>query len=144
MVAPKRFSIIKPTIETPFHIDFAWWKENDNNWRVFLLDYLCSEHQKVFENSSDDQLIDWVDPETAEIHRMDGLQHVLMSHCAKQPGFVTINTALVDAVFRTFLSSGNTPLTPNQLAGLVEQPSMKILQTLGGSRVYKGIRPIIS
>lgn len=144
MVAPKRFSIIKPTLETPFHIDFAWWKENDNNWRVFLLDYLCTEHQKVFENSLDDQLIDWVDPETAEIHRMDGLQHILMSHCAKQPGFVTINTALVDAVFRTFLSSGNTPLTPNQLAALVEQPSMKILQTLGGSRVYKGIRPFIS
>lgn len=143
MVEAKKYSIIKPTIDTPFHIDFEWWKSNDNNWRVFLLDYLCQEHQKVFENSDDDILIDWVDPETAEIHKVDGLQNILMSHCARQPGFVTINTAIVDAVFRIFLSNGNTPLSPAQLSLLVEQPAQKILQTFGGFQIYKGIRPYI-
>jgi len=144
MVMPKKFSIIKPSADTPFHIDFAWWKENDNNWRIFLLDYLCPEHQKLFENTTDEELIDWVDPMTAEIRRTDGIQHVLMSHCAQQPGFVTINTAMVDAVFRIFLSNGNTPLTPAQLSEMVAQPASKILQTFGGFRIYKGIRPYIN
>ena len=36
----KKFSLVKPSIETPFHIDFEWWKETDSNWRVFLFDFL--------------------------------------------------------------------------------------------------------
>jgi hypothetical protein len=32
----QRPSLIKPNLNTPFHIDFSWWKENDNNWRIFL------------------------------------------------------------------------------------------------------------
>ena len=29
VVEDKRFSLVKPTVNTPFHIDFEWWRQND-------------------------------------------------------------------------------------------------------------------
>ena len=137
----KKFSIVKPTVDTPFHIDFSWWKQHDNNWRVFLVSCLCPEHKPLFEEQSEEVMIDWVNPETAEVTSLDGLQHTLMSHCAKQPDFLASEIPLVDLVFRVFLTNGNTPLSPAELAQQLNQPSSKILQTFGGMRVYRGIRP---
>jgi hypothetical protein len=141
MSEPKKFSIIKPTLDSPFQIDFDWWKTNENDWRVFLIDYLCPEHKELFQNADAEKLIDWVDKDTGEVHSLDGIQHTLIAHCAKEPGFVSINTALVDAVFRTFLANENKPLSPNELSILIQQPANKILLTFSGIQVYKGIRP---
>ncbi len=141
MSEPKKFSIIKPTLDSPFQIDFDWWKTNENDWRVFLIDYLCPVHKELFQNADTEKLIDWVDKDTGEVHSLDGIQHTLIAHCAKEPGFVSINTALVDAVFRTFLANENIPLTPNELSILIQQPASKILLTFSGIQVYKGIRP---
>ncbi len=137
----KRFSLVKPTTHTPLHIDFDWFKESDNSWRVYLRGYLCPEHQKTFAETANNEKIDFVDVETAEVHTVDGLQHILMSHCAKQPEFITDNTAMVDAVFKVFLANGNQPLTAEQLAEIIHKPPMTILRTLTGPKVYKGLRP---
>lgn len=137
----KRFSLVKPTVNTPFRIDFDWWKQHDTNWHVYLFSYLCPEHLSVFADADQDIRIDTVDPETAEIHTYDGLLHVLMSHCARQPDFVTNNTALVDSVFRVLLSNGNKPMTPAELGAAINRPPETILRTLAGLTVYKGIRP---
>ena len=135
-------SLIKPKLTSPFQIDFDWWKRNDRDWRVYLRSFLCEEHQRMFENLDNDEIIDWVDPKSAEVKQVDGLQHVLISHCAKQEGFLTRNMALVDAVFRVFLSNGNKPLTPQELGELLNRPATTILRTFSGLRVYKGIRPV--
>lgn len=137
----KRFSLIKPTIKTPFHVDFAWWKQHDNNWRIFLQSVLCPEHQKAYADVQVGQDIDWIDPETAEVTTVDGLQHVLITHCARQPGFVNEHTAMVDAVFRTLMANGNTPMTPQELGQRLGRPPETILRTLASGAVYKGIRP---
>lgn len=142
MSESKKFSLVKPTIDTPFHIDFEWWKQHDSNWKVYLHSCLCTEHQAAFANLEYDlSFIDYVDPETAEIHTIDGLQHTLITHCAKVPGFITNHTALVDTVFRTFMVNGNTPMTPNQLGGQIDRPPETILRTFAGATIYKGIRP---
>jgi hypothetical protein len=52
-------------------------------------------------------------------------------------------TALVEAVFRTFLANGNSPLSSQQLAERLGRPANTILVTLSGARVYRGIRPIL-
>ena len=39
-------SLLKPGIQTPFHIDFAWWEQNDRDWHVYLRSLLCAEHQR--------------------------------------------------------------------------------------------------
>jgi len=135
------FSLIRPTLDTPYHIDFDWWKDHDNNWRIFLKNCLCAEHQLAFENQPESGIIDWIDPVTAQIQQVDGLQSTLMTHCAKEPGFLTMNTAMIDAIFRVFLSNGNTPLTPGELADKIGKPAETILRTISGIQVYKGIRP---
>jgi hypothetical protein len=102
---------------------------------------LCAEHQEAFANMEEGQSIDWVDPVTAEVKPVEGVQNALMTHCVKQPGFLTQQTALVEAVFRLFLSNGNAPMTSKDLGATLNRPAETILRTLAGPRVYKGIRP---
>ena len=135
-------SLVKPSLQTRFHIDFDWWRQNENDWHVHLAGLLCQDHRESFANMSGDSLIDFVDPETAEVRPMDGLQQIILSHCARQPGFVTGQTQLVEAVFRTFLSNGNSPLSATELAERLGRPANTLLVTLSGTRVYKGIRPL--
>jgi hypothetical protein len=139
----KRISLVKPTIHTRFHIDFDWWSQNDRDWRVYLRGYLCPEHQVSLANVDLFDLVDWVDPETAEVHQVDGLQNVLITHCAKQPSFITQHSTLVDSVFRLFLTNGNTPLSPEELAEELGRDANLLLRTLSGPRVYKGLRPCL-
>jgi len=137
----KRHALLKASIDTPFQIDFDWWQQNENDWHVHVRSVLCEAHQQMFAEAENDQQIDWIDPETAEVRPLDGLQHVLMSHCAKQEDFLTMNSALVDGVFRVLLSRGNAPQSPRQLAELLGKTPEIILKTITGPRVYKGIRP---
>jgi hypothetical protein len=141
LIDNKRISLVKPSLQTCFHIDFDWWRQNDRDWRVYLRSYLCSGHQKAFSNLDEFVQMDWVDPETAEVTRVDGLQHELITHCAKQAGFITQQTALVDGVFRTFLANGNQPLTPEELSQILGRPALTILKTLSGLKIMQGIRP---
>ena len=137
----KRFSLVKPTLDTRYHIDFDWWKQSDRDWRIYLRNFLCPEHQEAFADVDVSEQVDWVDPETAEVQRVDGLQNILITHYAKQRSFITQHTTLVDSVFRIFLSNGNIPMTPEELAEQLGRDSRVILRTLSGPRVYKGIRP---
>ncbi|MBI4762821.1 MAG: hypothetical protein ACOYYF_16055 [Chloroflexota bacterium] len=138
----KRTSLVKPTSKTPFHIDFDWWQKNERDWHVYLRSLLCAEHQQVFASMEEGQTIDWVDPLTAEVKPVDGVQNTLMTHCAKQPDFLTEQTALVEAVFRLFLTNGNLPMSSEELGARLNRPAMTILRTLTAGRVYKGIRPV--
>lgn len=140
----KRTSLIKPSVDTPFHIDFDWWKKNERDWHVYLRSLLCAEHRDAFANAEEGQMIDWVDPLTAEVKPVEGVQNTLMSHCVKQPDFLTEQTALVEAVFRLFLTNGNVPMSSGELGDRLNRPAATILRTLTGGRVYKGIRPVSS
>lgn len=138
----KRASLIKPNVDTPFHIDFDWWKKNERDWHVYLRSLLCAEHREAFANADEGQMIDWVDPATAEVKPVEGVQNTLMTHCVKQPDFLTNQTALVEAVFRLFLTNGNIPMSSEELGSRLNRPALTILRTLAGARVYKGLRPV--
>ena len=142
MMDEKKHSLIKPSVDTPFIIDFEWWKKHDHNWRVYLHSCLCEEHQAQFQEMEDDSLYDFIDMETGEVTKIDGLQYVLISHCAKQENFITPNTAVVDSIFRLLLTNGNKPMTSAELSDKINRPAQTILRTLTGPRVYKGIRPV--
>lgn len=140
----KRISLVKPSVETRFHIDFDWWIKNDQDWRVYLRSNLCPEHQLAFMDRNFEEQIDWIDPQTAEVRRVDGMQQILITHCARQPGFIPEHAALVDSAFRVFLANGNQPLSSLELGERLNRPPQTILKTLSGIRVYKGIRPCLT
>jgi hypothetical protein len=136
---------IKPGVNTPFHIDFPWWERESRELRIYLQSHLCAEHRAQFQSIEQTEMIDWVDPDTAEVQQVDGLQHVLRTHCAQQPGYLEEHTSLIDAIFRVFLANGNSPLTSAELAERIGRKGQgqTILKTLSGGRVYKGIRPVV-
>ena len=134
-------SLLKPTSKTPFHIDFEWWKKNERDWHIFLRSLLCAEHQEVFANMEEDERIDWIDPQTAEVRQVDGVQHALISHCALLPEFSNERTAMVEAVFRIFLVNGNIPMSAEELGQRLSRSADIILKTIAGPRVYRGLRP---
>ncbi|MCD4686365.1 MAG: hypothetical protein K8S97_10550 [Anaerolineae bacterium] len=136
---------VKSTLETQFHIDYEWWDREGRELRVYLLSHLTPEQRGLFAGQTDASAenIDWVDPVTAEVRKIDPLQRAL--HEASQgEDFITPRTSLVDAVFRVFLANDNTPLTPIELGERIGRPPMTILRTLAGRNVYKGIRPIMT
>jgi hypothetical protein len=142
MTEVKRVSLVKPSTDTHFHIDFEWWRQNENDWHVHLRSSLCPLHQNMFSDWKD-TFIDWIDPQTAEVVQMDGLQQVLMTHCAKEPDFLTAHTMLVDGVFRALLAHGNKPMSSKELGERLGKSPDIILKTISGPRVYKGIRPVL-
>jgi hypothetical protein len=136
-------SLLKPNTKTTFHVDFDWWKQNERDWHVFLRSLLCPVHQEAFASIEEGQTIDWIDERTAEVRPVEGIQHALMSHCALQTDFLGERTALVEAVFRTFLVNGNTPMSSEDLAVRLKRPADTILRTLAGPTVYRGLRPLL-
>jgi hypothetical protein len=141
MSASPLTSLVRPSLQTKFHIDYDWWERAERDLEVYLRSHLCPAHQEAYADVDPSRKVDHVDPATGEVTRVAGIQHVLISHCAQQPGYLSGQTSLVNAVFRAFLSNGNTPLSSLELSELIGRPAQMILRTLTGPRVYKGIRP---
>ena len=135
--------LVRPTPETRFHIDYGWWERADRELEIYLLGQLCPEHQKAFADLDARAMVDHVDPDTGEVRQVPGIQHALITHCARLPDYVTPQTSLVNAVFRLFLANGNTPMTSIEMGEALGRPATLILRTLSTPRVYKGIRPIL-
>jgi len=55
---------------------------------IFMVAFVRST-KNHFLTSGKTTHIDFVDPSTAEVVTVDGLQHVLITHCAKQPDFIS-------------------------------------------------------
>lgn len=125
-----------------YHIDYGWWGRANRNLRVYLQTHLCLEHQGVFANYTGEEVVDWIDPRTAQVRPVNGLEHTLHTHCSQQSEYITPVTPVMDAVFRVFLSNGNSPLTAQELAGRIGKLADTIELTLAGRRIYKGIRPV--
>ena len=138
-----RLRLVKPTLQTPFHIDFDWWKQNDRSWRVYLEGYLSDSLQEGLRAGGDEQLIDIVDEHTAEVHQVDVLQHLLITQYTNQHDFITESTSAAESIFRLLLSNGNAPLTPTEIGEKLGRDPHTVLQLLSGGRVYKGIRPML-
>jgi hypothetical protein len=133
---------LRPTPDTPFHIDYEWWNKGDRDLRVYLRSHLCAEHrEQLAEANLDGDLIDSIDPTTAEVRRVDALVLLMQAHCAQQPSFISEHSSIVDAAFRVFLTNDNQPLTSRELAERLDRDADTILRTIGGKQVYQGIRP---
>jgi hypothetical protein len=141
-LSPSPSVLVKPALDTRFHVDFDWWDRESRELRVDVLKHLRPESQEAFATYAGGETIDVVDPETAEVRVVDKRQHLLRTQCKPLEAFLTEHTSLVDAVFHVFLLNGNQPLSPQEIAEQINRPAQTILKTLGGRAVYKGLRPV--
>jgi hypothetical protein len=130
---------IKPTLDTKFHIDFSWWQKQPQQLKSHLQSHACSACQE-----QQNQIFDWIDPETGEVFQLDMLWHNIQAHCSQQPDFIDEHLPLTTAIFRAFIAANNASLTPVEIYDKIKQknPSV-ILGTIGGHKVYNGIRPVM-
>ena len=140
MSPPKPNALVKPTLDTKFHIDYEWWERMSEDLRTYLLSHLPPEQRENLSQSEENRMVDYIHPETAEVFQLDELGMAIQI-AAESPNFISPQTSLVDSVFRVFLSNGNIPLSPLDLAAVTGKDANTILKTLGGRSVYKGIRP---
>ncbi|XWX04744.1 hypothetical protein VZO05_04140 [Aggregatilineales bacterium SYSU G02658] len=138
----KPSTIVKPTLDTLFHIDYSWWERSEEDLRQYLLTHLPPERRDQFTAHETSERIDYIDPETAEVRQLDALESAIQD-AARQPDFINPQTSLIDSVFRVFLANGNRPCTPRELAEITGRSAETILKTIGSLRVYKGLRPYI-
>ena len=142
MAARSRLSRFRPTTETKFQIDYQWWEKSGQNFRLHLRSQLCAECRDRFADHHNTEDVDWVDPDTAEVRRTDALRECLRTRCANDPDYINERLTIATACFRIFLANSNTPLSPVELSNLIpwRNPD-EILRTLGGRKVYLGLRP---
>ncbi len=132
--------ILKPTLDTKFHIDYGWWERGEEDLKPYLLTHLPSEKREAVASLEKSEPVDYIDPETAEVLRVDALG-IALHEASRQLDFINPQTSLVDSVFRVFLANGNVPRSPRELAIDAGRDANTILKTLGGMKIYKGMRP---
>jgi hypothetical protein len=139
---PSALALVKPTVDTPFHIDYDWWDRKGLDPQMEIISHLCPRHRAIFAEHTGKRKVDWVDEQTGEVKRVNGPEYALQVHCSQEPDYLSEDLPLVDVILRVFLANGNTPQTCTELAVATGYAPARILRTLAGGRVYKGIRPV--
>ena len=79
-----------------------WFPRNNRSITAILRNYLCPECSK--------KLLTQGKGSTPE-----SLMSAINNCCSRSPGFITEKLPILEAVFRFFLTNGNTPLTIDEL-----------------------------
>jgi methyltransferase-like protein len=131
----------RATPDTRFYIDYDWWDRSDLDLKTYLLTRLDIGEDINLESNMDE--VDLVDAATGEVTRVDGFQYVIQAYFNQLPDDFVTRTSLVDAVFCVLLANANKPMTALEIAQKVKRPPETILKTMGGPKVYQGVRPIL-
>jgi hypothetical protein len=132
----------RPTIETKFHIDSTWWEQIGRDFRLYLHGALCSTCQaELTPTGGSLETVDYVDPQTAEVRRINELWARLLFHCSQQAEYVEPNTPLISAIFRSLLASGNRPMSAKELHRRIGKSDPQIILRILAGRTHYGILP---
>lgn len=137
----KSSTLKRVTADTQFYIDYEWWDKSQLDLKTYLVSRLSIDDESAFDTSSEE--IDLVNQSTGEVHRVDGFQYVVQTYFSKLPDDFVTRASLVDAVFCVLLANANQPMTTAEIAEKVQRSVDVVLKTIGGPRIYQGIRPII-
>ncbi len=132
--------LIKPGVETKFAIDYDWWEQSRDDLQVYLLTHLTPDQQNALAQGDLQEVCDYVDPQTGEVFQRDRLG-LALAESAQSDDLFPEHIGLIDSVFRALLINGNRPLNALELAEITGRDAATILKTIGGVRIYRGIRP---
>lgn len=133
-------SLKRATPDTKFYIDYDWWEESNLDIKTYLMTRLSLEDDFALDAEMDK--IDLIDPRTGEVHQVDGFQYLIQAYFHQLPEDFIAHASLVDAAFCVLLANANQPMTAREIAERVGRPPEVVVQTLGGTKTYQGIRPI--
>lgn len=129
----------RATADTLFYVDYDWWDESDLDLKTYLFSRLS-----IDENSLDSSVeeVDIINPDTGVVQRVDGFQYIIQTHFSQLPDDFMEKASLVDAVFCTILANANQPMSVRDISESVGRTPQTILRTIGGTKIYQGIRPV--
>ena len=132
--------LIRPSVETRFFIDYSWWEQSRDDLQIYLLTHLTPEQREALRDRDLREVFDYVHPETGEVFQLDNLR-LAIRESSKGADFIGENIGLIDSVFRALLINSNQPLSVRELGEITGRDPQTILKTIGGVRIYRGIRP---
>jgi hypothetical protein len=134
----------RPTEETKFHVDYAWFDRNAQDVNVLIYKCLTPEQQERWADTPLDEAYDFVDEQTGEVQQITRAVQIIRAERADDPTFIAAKMPVAEAVFRIFLLNNNHPLSAVELAAKLNRKPSEILAQLGGRVIYNGIRPIMN
>lgn len=129
----------RATADTLFYIDYEWWEKSDLDLKTYIYNRLDIEEGDLDPESEE---VDLIDPQTGEVRRVDGFQYVVQTYFSQLPDDFIAKASLVDAVFCTILANANQPMSARQIAEQIQRTPNVVLKTIGGPKIYQGIRPV--
>lgn len=136
----KTKSLKRATPDTQFHIDYSWWDESNLDIKTYLLTRLGIGND--VEVDTEMEHVDLIDPRTGEVRQVDGFQYLVQAYFHQLPDDFLVNTSLVDAAFCLLLANANQPMTAREIGAQIQRAPEVVVRTLGGPKIYQGIRPI--
>lgn len=134
--------IRRPGPDTKFRIDLDRWKRQGRDLDLYLRENLCPACREEVGNTVEDQELDWVNPETGEVRRLNAVWGRLITCCGQQPDFINATTPLTTAIFRVLLANGNTPTSPAELHERIGRGSPTTILRLLLTGTLFGVTPV--
>jgi hypothetical protein len=137
------FKLLRPTINTLFHIDWSWFERNGLDVQSLIRNQLSPNLLRKFADGQSPEEVDYIDPTTGEVFRLDSLRETILAESRWEPDFINNSLPLMQGVFRVFLAENNRPLSPVDLAHhLGRRDPETILRVLTASGVQNGVVPV--
>ncbi len=139
-------NLVRPDINTKFRVDYDWFADRGRDIRVLIREQLCTQCKSRFEDYSDTEDIDWVDPGTGEVTVVDGLRYCLRECCSRREDYITHTTPLSAAIFRVLVADGDTPMSAAEIYHRIGKtdPKTMLRMLLGPEmRSHYGVRPVL-
>jgi len=137
--------VLKLNTDTEFRIDFGWWEGQNRDFRLHLHELLCADCKRIYPEHEDTEDIDWIDPQTAEVKRVDALWQSIRACCRHKPDYIIPSMPLTGCILRALVATDNTPLSATELYEHIGKGSPEtILRILTGERIYYGIVPLLT
>ena len=87
--------------------------------------------------------IDFIDPHTAEVRRLNSLWQCVIETCSQHPDYYSPELPLATALFRALVARANSPLTPSEMQTIIGRSNAQtILRVLTGPNAILGIVPV--
>jgi hypothetical protein len=134
--------IYRPTENTRFHVDYAWFENQGVDVNVLIRKMLTPELQDKLAADAETAVFDYIDETTAEVRAENQVVRAVRTESATDPNFIGARIPIWEGAFRTFVLNGNNPLTALELAQILKRKPAEIVNTLGGRVIYNGVRPI--